>query len=134
MIQMTRITKADKARQATVIALDAKRREADLLKKEIGDLQDALLEQLGDLKSFTVEADDGRTLRATRVQSTSWSIDEPALQTELGATTWNRVTTRVLDRKKLEAYIASGDIDPVVVASVSTEKTNKPFIRLSDRG
>lgn len=131
---MARITKAERTRMETAIALDAARRKADHLKTIISDLQTSLLEQIGDTKSFTVEDHDGRVLRVTRVQNTTMVINEPALKSKVDAATWNKVTTRVLDRKKLEAYIASSEVDPMIVSVCSTEKQSAPFIKISDRG
>lgn len=38
---------------------------------------------------------------------------------------------RVLDKKKLEANIASGDVDPIAVAECTTETPNKPYVKLT---
>lgn len=59
-------------------------------------------------------------------------IDEDGLKKGLGARTWNSLTVRKLDRRRLEAAIESGSVDPVVVAQYSSVKRDAPFINITD--
>lgn len=70
-------------------------------------------------------------IKATLVKGTSIVIDEGRLMTELGTRLWTKVTSRTLDRKKLDTAIADGTVDPSIVAHASSEKPRKPYVRLS---
>lgn len=69
-------------------------------------------------------------LSITLVEGSTMLLDEQKLKTALGAQMWSKVTSRVLDRKKLDAYVASGDINPLVIARASTEKPKTPFVKV----
>lgn len=102
---------------AQAIVADA---EADLL---------PIMERLGETKH---EVKDGKSLvTATVVRGARAVLDEGMLQKNLGSTLWNKVTTRVLDRKKLEAYVASNEVDPMVVARATSEVPNKPYVKIT---
>ena len=74
----------------------------------------------------TVVAIKGTLVRVTRVV-----INDEQLETALGATMWNKVIKKVLDKDKLEAMIVVGKIDAAVVAAASEEKINKPFVKIT---
>lgn len=115
-----------------VIHLDELRKQGKQLDIDIAKEQDAvidILDTLGD-KTVTVSTPNG-PLRASRVQNTSVRIDEGALKSKVGAKMWSKITSLVLDKKKLEAYVASGEVDPITVAECSIEVESKPFIRVS---
>jgi hypothetical protein len=116
-----------------VIALDALRRKKDELEDTIDALQQRIVLTLDSLevKTHSVEGEGGRTIKATRSQSNRTVIDETGLKKSLGETLWNKVSSRVLDKKKLEAYIASGEVNPTTVAKCSTENEGKPYIRIT---
>lgn len=115
-----------------VILLDTLKRERDDIDAQIKELQEDIidaLDQKGD-KSLVVDLED-RTLKATKVQSVRTIIDENTLKKSLGEKTWMKVSTRVLDKKKLEAYIATGEVDPMIVAECSTEAPSSPYIKIT---
>ena len=56
---------------------------------------------------------------------------DSCLKTKLGAQMWNKVTTRSLDRGKLDAFIASGEVDAMTVAAASSELPNRPFLKIT---
>lgn len=99
------------------------------------ELQTATLENLDelDLNSFSYENAEGERVKATKIEASSLVFDQPQLKKALGAKVWNKVTTRILDTTKLEDQIAEGRIDPVTVAECSTEKFNKPYIKVTAR-
>lgn len=115
-----------------VAEFDRLKAERDALDAQIKALQADLLAVLDKegKKSIPVEV-DGRTFKVTKVQSTSMVIDEGSLKRVLGEKAWMKVSTRTLDRKKLEASIAANETDPIIVAECSTEKVNAPYIKLS---
>ena len=69
-------------------------------------------------------------LSITLVEGSTMVLDEAKLKVALGAQMWNKVTTRVLDRKKLDAFVASGEINPLVIARASSEKPRTPFVKV----
>lgn len=116
-----------------IIALDELRRQKDELEDTIDALQQRIVATLDSLevKTHEVEVKGGRTIKATRSQSNRTVIDEVGLKKSLGETLWNKVSSRVLDKKKLEAFIASGEVNPTTVAKCSTENEGKPYIRIT---
>lgn len=116
-----------------IIDVQAKRDQAKSLNEDIKTEQAEvldLMERLG-LDSHMIKLPNGKTVKATRIQATSTVIDEPKLKKRLGLALWNKVSTRTLDKKKLEAYIASGEVKVSVVAECSTDKTNAPFVKVT---
>lgn len=81
-------------------------------------------------KTVTVSAQDG-DIKGTLVAGTRIIIDEEKLRGALTAAQWKKVSKSVLDKEKLEAHMVTGDVDPNIVASASTEKDVKPYIRVS---
>jgi hypothetical protein len=76
--------------------------------------------------------DGDKRYTVTFVQSHTVTIDEPRLKKALGAPVFNKLTTAHLDRKKLENAVDLGDVDPVVVAQCSAEKTSNPYLRFTE--
>lgn len=110
-----------------VTTLDSLRTDKKRLDENIKEVQESLLTVMEacDIKQWKVG-----DLKASRVQASSVVTDEGKLKSRLGVSLWTKVSTRRLDKKKLDAFIASGEIDPKDVAACSTEKTNAPFIRI----
>lgn len=127
-MKITRKSISDK-----IVELDSVKREREALDARIATLQSQIIDHLdsSEIKSLTVEDPDGRQIKVTKVQGIRTIIDEGSLKSKLGAKMWNKVSTQVLDKKKLEAHIATGDIDPLLVADCSTEQTNKPYVKLT---
>ena len=69
----------------------------------------------------------------TLVESTGLTIDEERLKRAVGATKWQGITSRVLDRAKLEDAIAKGVIDPTLVAECSQETPRRPYVKIGER-
>lgn len=107
--------------------------QAAQLSETISSLQGQIIDQMDEMgeKTVRVKAADGTTIIATRTQSARYAIDEKSLQSKLGAALWKKVTTRILDRKKLDAFVASGEIEPLVVAECTTESHNAPYIKIT---
>ena len=99
---------------------------------QIRELQTDIIDTLdrAEQKSISVEL-DGRTIKATKVQGVKTTIDENSLKRSLGEKLWMKVSTRMLDKKKLEAFIATGEVDPMVVAECSTESGNAPYVKIT---
>jgi len=120
--------------QDALVELRDLRSEKRNLEDSISVVQDAALDGLSELgiKSITIDLDT-ITVLGTRVDGTTLHIDEGKLRKRLGARLWQRVSTRTLDRNKLEALVAAGDIDPRIVAECSEENPKKPYIRITER-
>ena len=115
-----------------IIELEAAKHERARLDDHIADLQAAIIAQMDSQGQTTMVVDlEDRSIKATKVQGVRTIINEGALKSKLGAKRWEHVSTRVLDKKKLEAHIATGEVDPLAVAECSTEQPNKPYIKLS---
>lgn len=106
-------------------------------KERVKDWQDAVkeFEQLviDGLKAAgqkSVSANNG-DLVGTLVEGSVIEIDPEGLKKALGPAMWKKVTKQVLDKEKLEAHIAIGDVDANVVAGVSKEKDRKPYVKVT---
>jgi len=115
-----------------IALLDDLKRERDEIDAQIKEVQSEVLLELDRLQEKTIVVEiDSRKLKATKVEGVRTTIDENTLKKSLGEKLWLRVSTRVLDKKKLEAHIASGEVDPIIVAESSTEKANAPYIKIT---
>lgn len=103
----------------------------DVLEARKKEEQAELVAQFKDkgTKSYSVEA-DGFRVTGTLVEPERIKIDEERLKKAVGAEVWNRISTKTLDKKKLEALLALGEIDANVVASCS-ESSVSPYIKIA---
>lgn len=114
--------------QDDLISLARLNEQITRLKAEKDAIQAMVVEAMKEAGQKTMSASG---VHGTLVESTVVEIDADRLKGELSAPMWKRVTKTVLDKEKLEAHVATGDIDPNVVASCSEEKPRAPYIRLS---
>lgn len=82
-------------------------------------------------KTLTSE-DGGKVYRVTFVQNVTTKINEASLKKAIGSSSWNKLTTAKLDRKKLSEAMDTGELDPYVVGMHVTEVPSKPFIRFTE--
>lgn len=113
---------------ARIKAFHEKKRQAKALSEAIAEDQAAILDMMGGEVGAEHKVDG---LKAKIVQATSIVVDEQALRKRVGAAMWNKITTRILDRKKLDAYLATGELKPTTIAAVSTEKENAPYVKIT---
>lgn len=121
------ITKVPAKVVTKVARLDELTQQADKIAAEIKQIRTELLAEVMavGVKTLPVEVND-RTFKVTVVESKPvFVIDDATLKNVLGEKGWMKVSTRVLDRKKLEASIAANETDPMVVAECSTEVPGK---------
>lgn len=113
------------------------RTEKRALEERIGVTQSELIALLDTLsiKSLSVidPKEESIKITATKVTGSTLEFDQAKLRKKLGTATWNKVTTRTLDRAKLESLIASGAIDPLTIAECATEKEKKPYVRITEK-
>ena len=99
------------------------------LAKTIAELELAVIAEMTKVGVTNVSVSDD-AIKGTLVRVTRVVINDEQLETALGATVWNKVIKKVLDKEKLEAMIVVGKIDASVVAAASEEKINKPFVKI----
>lgn len=80
--------------------------------------------------SLSIELDDER-VKGTIVRGERVVIDELKLRKSIGSAQWKKVTKEVLDKKKLEAETAIGNIDANKIAMASEVYENAPFIKIT---
>ena len=100
------------------------------LAKTIAELELAVIAEMTKVGVTNVSVSDD-AIKGTLVRVTRVVINDEQLETALGATVWNKVIKKVLDKEKLEAMIVVGKIDASVVAAASEEKINKPFVKIT---
>lgn len=110
------------------------KREAE---EAISDHQAEAIEALTALEMGTLSFDDPDVesvkIAATVIRPSELKFDEAKLRKRIGAQKFNRITTRTLDKSKLEEAVKNGSIDPKIVASCSEEKPKKPYIRITEK-
>lgn len=115
-----------------IALLDQLKQEREDIDEQIKEVQADIIAELDRIQEKTIVVEiDNRKVKATKVEGIRTTIDENTLKKSLGEKLWMKVSSRVLDKKKLEAHIASGEVDPIVVAESSTEKANAPYIKLT---
>jgi hypothetical protein len=76
---------------------------------------------------------NGIKITGTLVEGTNLRIDEERLKRALGAARWQQITSRVLDKAKLEDAIARNLVDANVVAQCSGEQPRRPYVTIAER-
>jgi hypothetical protein len=108
--------------------------KAELAESNYRDAQEDLITLLSTGEDRSVTAQCGtNAITGTLVTSETLSINEEGLAKALGAKVWAKCTKRVLDKKKLEALITTGEVNAVVVAANSSETARKPYVRISTK-
>lgn len=129
----------------SVIKLVTELRDLRLTKKEIEeDISGVQKEAIGILKNHLKQKsiafdlphdtkDETIKVTGTLVEPTSLIFDEEKLKKKVGASTWNKITRRVLDRSLLEEAVARGLVSPATVASCASEEPKNPYIRVTEK-
>lgn len=128
-----KMTKRAPAIDATSVESLAKtytdlRYERDSAAKQMEAVRDQIL---AEMEAGGVDSTTAGTYSVVVARPTSAVLDEPGLSAELGTKMWDRVTTRSLDRNKLDAYIKSGEIDPETVAQYTEIIERNPSLRVT---
>lgn len=104
--------------------------ERDAWQSEVERVQGMLLDAVGDRGPQTVQ-DGADSVRITAVRAERVVTDPTKLRQKLGPILWKLVTSQVLDTRKLEAAITTGQINPAIVAAASTIVPNKPYVKVT---
>lgn len=91
-----------------------------------------LVQLLKERGEKVVTTDLGGGLQATLVEAERLKIDETKLRTTLDPVTWRSVSTRKLDKERLEQAVAEEAWLAETVASCSELVTNKPYVRITE--
>lgn len=127
---------------ATLEELDQHIIDLANLRKQKGMVEDKIAEKQQDIldtmtahgvKTYEVIDSTGLQHKAAMQQNVSRSIDETKLKRKVGPGIWRRITTLALDRKKVDALVADGTIDPVDLADCVTETPSKQFVKVSTK-
>lgn len=121
--------------EAHIIDLAELRKQKSIVEGQIVAKQDDILDAMNahNMKNYEVTDSYGRIHKAAMQQNVSRTIDETKLKRKVGPGIWRRITTLTLDRKKVDALVADGTIDPVDLADCVTETPSKPYVKVSTK-
>lgn len=102
------------------------RKQEKMLKIQIHEVQDRVI-ALQPEKEYITESG----IKSTIVQKVKMTIFEDILKKKVGAAMWNKITTKALDRKKLDAFVASGEITSAVLAESSETNPESPYATIT---
>lgn len=117
-----------------VVRISDLRKRADDLKAVIDQEQADLMNDMEEAGFDKVQVTDpasGDVIQATVVKGEIVTTDDAKLKKRVGATIWNKITSRTLDKSLLEAAIKAGDVSDVDVASASTVRPRRPFVKIT---
>lgn len=77
------------------------------------------------LKKVKIDFDTDTDATVSIKERENTTVDEDRLRKAVGARTWNKLTTAVLDPAKVEAAIKLGELDPNVLSSCMESKTTE---------
>jgi hypothetical protein len=98
-------------------------------------VEDQILSMMRTRKLDTVTVKIGQTnVTATPVYASQEVVDAVKLKKRVGTVKWKKIVSEVLDNKKLQDAMASGLIDPNIVASCSESAPKKPYLKLTEKG
>lgn len=117
-----------------VVKLADLRQQEKVIKVDIKETQDDLVDEMNNVNKKTHITVASNKQHSVNVQTnTSRTINEEKLKRKVGPSIWRKVTTLLLDRKKVDALVASGEIDPVDLADCVDENESAPFIRITTK-
>jgi len=102
---------------------------ADQANDRLTQAKEKLLAYMEEGKTKTIKWTDAsnRIASITYVQSRTPVIDEKGLRKALGARVFDKYTVKKLDKRKMEAAMETGEVDPVTVAKFVTERLSAPY-------
>ncbi|QGJ92971.1 hypothetical protein SEA_KABOCHA_82 [Gordonia phage Kabocha] len=120
--------------EGQIVRISDLRKRADDLKAVIDQEQAELLaamEESGLNSAQTTDPATGDVVQATVVKGEIVTTDDTKLKKRVGATVWNKITTRTLDKGLLDSAIKAGTVSDVDLAASSTVRQRKPFIKIT---
>jgi hypothetical protein len=130
-----RISTADKqkAREEELLRIAG---EYAALRRDAKEANKGMTERMPIMVDILQELDrpvEDANLTVVIVEPHPTTLDAQALEKRLGPTMWENVTTRVLDKNKLDAFVKSGEIDPKVVAAVTTTTDGTVYAKVTTK-
>lgn len=98
--------------------------------KRLAEIKAEVLNEL-ETDTATFVTEEGHAVKVTKVAGSSIVMDEERLRKSVGATIWNKITSRNLDKKLLEKAVSEGTVTAGTLAEVSTEKPIKPYLKVT---
>lgn len=143
-VRKPRPTKAPVRRRRSVAPTDpvdtliqevaAKKAEIAVMSHAYDELIAQLLAALEANEETTRTTSDGvHTHRATVVRGERVTIDETVLQKRVGASTWTKISTRSLDKAKLDIAVKDGLVSETDIADAADVKPNKPYVKITTK-
>ncbi|MGB4951017.1 MAG: hypothetical protein WBO55_10335 [Rhizobiaceae bacterium] len=106
------------------------RRQRDFSAAEMSKLTPRMMAMMEELD---IDETENARVKVKKIEPTSTVTDQQKLEVRLGARMWNRITTRVLDKNKLDAYVKSGEIDPKVVVACQSTTDGTAYVKVSTK-
>ena len=108
---------------------DIKTQIKELTEEERG-LQSRILDAMArnGIKTFRT-----KHVAGTFVQGTRLVYNEAKLAKRVGAKVWKKITTPVLDSKKISKALGDGLLSADDLSACSTEEPNKPYVRITKK-
>lgn len=120
--------------KSDLVALAQLKATEEALKKEKAVIEARLIAGMTSAGKDKVQADvDGETISGTVVRPERTTIDADGLSHDLTPKQWEKVSTRVLDKEKLEAAVVQKIVDITVVQRHSETTPTKPYVRVSGK-
>ncbi len=82
---------------------------------------------------YSFDGPSGTKYNATKGQSMTRWVNEDKLKRKVGPSVWRKITSLVMDKKKAEAAIADGLIDPVDYADCIEEKPGAEYAKVTTK-
>lgn len=128
----------------TDASMESLHQDIDLLSELIRDKDQAeeavksqrviVFEQMTKLGVTTTTSQNGKSrVTATMVVPVSRTVNEDKLKRKVGPSIWKRITTLVLDKKKLDALVSDGTIDAVDLADCVDETPGTAYVKTTTK-
>jgi len=111
-----------------ILLVHSLKTQAEAAQKRYEDEQERFIKEMEALGRKTLT--DGKT-KVTVVERSLTRYDEKGLAKALGASLWNKITKKTLDKVKLEKAVDEGEIDINVVAQHASVVPSKAHLRFS---
>lgn len=111
--------------------------EIATIKEEIAALEERRRkrqnELVQELRARDETAAESVSFKATLVEPERTVIDEVALADDLSPEQWESISRRVMDKAKLEAAVANGEVDMDIVVAHTEFVPTTPYIKITKK-
>lgn len=127
---MTTSTAVTEALDRGLSELARLRQEADEIDRLKAEVQTAVLRLMEEQGLPSHLTSDG-LLKGTRVAPEKHVVDPEALRKRIGNERYHQLTKEILDEEKVKAAITTGDLDPLLVADCSIDRSPRPYVKVT---